>query len=94
MKKISFFIALILALASMISFEAKAQIVGFRVTRVPGLSETPSNYYGVDYPAAASYTRPTGGYLSIKDVAGTEIAIWAPGQWVRVERIPAPSNTP
>lgn len=59
---------------------------GLIVIRVSGCSETPSNYFGVTYPNGVSYTRPAGGYLSIKDSLGLEIAMWAPGTWVRVEK--------
>ncbi len=85
MKK-TIFVVLILLLTS---FSSAQTSLGLRVIRVPGCSETPSNFYGVDYPNATSYTRPAGGYLSIKDSLGNEIAIWAPGQWVRVEKINA-----
>jgi len=87
MKRIFFILSLALLLLPF-SYYAKAQVVNppYCVIRVPGVSEAPSSYYGVEYPNAVSYTRPAGGFLSIKDVQGIEIAVWAPGQWVRIER--------
>jgi len=87
MKRILFVLLLLLLLLLPFSYYAKAQNpIPFCVIRVPGLSETPSSYYGVEYSNAASYTRPAGGFLSIKDAQGIEISVWAPGQWVRIER--------
>ena len=83
MKKLALAVLILFTLSY---YSVKAQSTGLRVTRVSGCSETPSNYYGVDYPNAASYTRPAGGFLSIKDAAGAEIAVWGPNQWVRIER--------
>jgi len=87
MKKIILVVAILIL--SQVSINAQVivnpQAKGLRVTRVPGQTETPSNYYGVDYPNGVSYVRPAGGFLSIKDSAGAEIAVWAPNQWVRIE---------
>jgi len=39
----------------------------------------------VDYPNTYTFTQPAGGFLKI--YKGTEVvAVWAPGQWSRIER--------
>ena len=87
MKRIFFILSLALLLLPF-SYYAKAQVLNppFCVIRVPGVSEAPSSYYGVEYPTAATFSLFGNGFLSIKDSRGVQLAVWAPGQWVRIEK--------
>lgn len=60
-----------------------------RVTRVPALSESPASFYGIDYPAGATFTVGASGPAGKLTISygGAVVAVWAPGQWARVERL-------
>lgn len=80
--------------------QAEAQVmstaVRMTVFRAPSESDPPTTYWGVDYPPTYTFTQPSGGFLKIYN--GTVVvAVWATGQWARVEYIypaAAGGNTP